>query len=427
MKAKVQRQDYDSTPIARATTMRLHDVFRTVASLCLALALLAAATPGFAQSPTVTGVRAGVNADATRFVLDLTGPIAFDVFVLDGPDRVVIDLSEVNWELPADSQALDAGLIEAFRYGLFEPGRSRIVLDVEGPTAVRDAFLLDPSANFGYRFVLDLAPRQGGQVQEAALQAPTVVTDVPTFDAGTWDGPPLPAEKPEWDDIVVVIDAGHGGVDPGAIGASGAFEKDLTLAAARELARLLEARGGYHVVLTRDSDIFLKLGERVDIARSHGADLFISIHADSIADSSVRGAGVYSLSETASDDEAAALAARENKADLISGVDFVNVAYDPLTTNILIDLAQRETKNASSEFAGLIAAEIAQAVRLRSNAHRFAGFRVLKAPDVPSVLLEMGYLSNPEEERNLRDPAFRERFMAAVVDAVDDYFAIHPQ
>jgi len=141
----------------------------------------------------------------------------------------------------------------------------------------------------------------------------------------------------------------------------------------------------------------------------------------------VRGAGVYSLSENASDDEAAALASRENKADLISGVDFVNVAYDPLTTNILIDLAQRETKNASSEFAGLIAVEIAQAVRLRSNAHRFAGFRVLKAPDVPSVLLEMGYLSNPQEEANLRDPAFRERFMGAVVKAIDDYFASHPQ
>ncbi len=427
MKAKVQRQDYDSTQIARATTMRLHNVFRAFALLYLLLGLLAAAMPASAQSPTVTGVRAGVNADATRFVLDLTAPIAFDVFVLDGPDRVVIDLSEVDWELPADSQALDAGLIEAFRYGLYEPGRSRIVLDVGGPTAVRDAFLLEPSANFGYRFVLDLAPRNPGEVQEAALLSSNVVTDAPVFDASTWDGPPLPARKPEWDDIVIVIDAGHGGVDPGAIGASGAYEKDLTLAAARELARLLEARGGYHVVLTRDSDVFLKLGERVDLARSNGADLFISIHADSIADSSVRGAGVYSLSETASDDEAAALAARENKADLISGVDFVNVAYDPLTTNILIDLAQRETKNASSEFAGLIAVEIAQAVRLRSNAHRFAGFRVLKAPDVPSVLLEMGYLSNPEEERNLRDPAFREKFMSAVVDAVDDYFANHPQ
>ncbi|MDA1072674.1 MAG: N-acetylmuramoyl-L-alanine amidase, partial [Proteobacteria bacterium] len=370
--------------------MRLHDAYRAVAQLCLILALATAAIPALAQSPTVTGVRAGINADATRFVLDLTGPISFDVFVLDNPDRIVIDLSEVAWELSADSQALDAGLIEAFRYGLFEPGRSRIVLDVGGPAAVRDAFLLAPSANFGYRFVLDLAPRAAGEVQEASLQATSVVTDAPVFEAAAWDGPPLPAEKPALGARVIVIDAGHGGVDPGAIGASGAFEKDLTLAAARELRRLLEARGGYHVVLTRDSDIFLKLGERVDLARSNGADLFISIHADSIADSSVRGAGVYSLSETASDDEAAALAARENKADLISGVDFVNVAYDPLTTNILIDLAQRETKNASSEFAGLVAVEIAQAVRLRSNAHRFAGFRVLKAPDVPSVLLEMG-------------------------------------
>ena len=397
------------------------------AALLLLLALsMAAPAAALAQSATVTvtGVRAGVNADATRFVLDLSGPIDFDVFVLEGPDRVFVDLSEVAWALPADNPSVDAGLISAFRYGLYEPGRSRIVLDVDGPAAVRDAFLLEPSANFGYRLVLDLAPRDGegsGEVQEASLETAAVVFDVPP----TWDGPPLPGLKPSQEGIVVVLDPGHGGEDPGAIGASGAYEKDITLQAARDLRDLLEATGRYRVLLTRDSDIFLKLDERVAIARSRGADLFISIHADSIEDSSVRGAGVYSLSETASDDEAAALAAKENKADLIDGVDFVNVAYDPLTTNILIDLAQRETKNASSEFAGLLAAELSEAVRLRSNAHRFAGFRVLKAPDVPSVLLEMGYLSNAEEESNLRDAAFRARFMAAVVDAVDDYFASH--
>ena len=184
--------------------MRLHDAYRAVAQLCLILALATAAIPALAQSPTVTGVRAGINADATRFVLDLTGPISFDVFVLDNPDRIVIDLSEVAWELSADSQALDAGLIEAFRYGLFEPGRSRIVLDLGGPAVVRDAFVLAASATFGYRFVLDLAPRAAGEVQEASLQATSVVTDAPVFEAAAWHGPPLPAEKPALGARVIV-------------------------------------------------------------------------------------------------------------------------------------------------------------------------------------------------------------------------------
>jgi len=194
------------------------------------------------------------------------------------------------------------------------------------------------------------------------------------------------------------------------------------LDAARELKRQLEASGFYTVVLTRDSDIFLRLGERVEIARNNGADLFVSIHADTIADGSMRGAGVYTLSENASDDEAAELAAQENKADLITGIDFVNVVYDPVTTNILIDLAQRETTNASSRFARMLMTELQQSVKLRGNAHRFAGFRVLKAPDVPSVLVELGYMSNAEEERNLRDEAYRRQFMAAVARAIDGYF-----
>ena len=430
MKATVQRQAYDSTAIPDETTMRLRIPLHAVAAVVLLVAAVAMALlspqPAAADAPQVTGVRAGINADATRFVLDLTAPVGFDVFILEAPDRVVIDLDEVAWKLPGDSQALDSGLITAFRYGLYEPGHSRIVLDTAGPAAVRDAFLLEPMAGFGYRLVLDLAPRNLAEVQEASLQAAAVVTDVPAFDVAAWDGPPLPREKPAFDDIVIVIDPGHGGVDPGAIGRSGAYEKDLTLAAARDLARQLEATGRYHVLLTRDTDVFVKLSDRVAFARSHGADLFISLHADSIADASVRGAGVYSLSENASDDEAAALAAQENKADLIAGVDFVNVAYDPQTTNILIDLAQRETKNASSEFAALLAGRLSDKVQLRGNAHRFAGFRVLKAPDVPSVLVEMGYLSNVDEERNLRDPGFRERFMGAVVVAVDEYFLRHP-
>jgi N-acetylmuramoyl-L-alanine amidase len=176
-------------------------------------------------------------------------------------------------------------------------------------------------------------------------------------------------------------------------------------------------------VLTRDSDVFLKLAERVEIARSNGADLFISVHADTIEDRSMRGAGVYTLSETASDDEAAELAAKENKADLIAGVDFVNVAYDPVTTNILIDLAQRETTNASSRFARVLTSELKQSVALRGNAHRFAGFRVLKAPDVPSVLVELGFLTNSQDEALLQTPDWQRTTASSIVAAVNQFFA----
>lgn len=420
MKATAQRQDHHSMQFVPATTFcwRLAGRFVFFGLLLAALGSLAQTSPAWAQMPEVTGVRAGENGDSTRFVLDLTGPVEFDVFTLDDPDRVVIDFTEVAWSLPSDSHQLETGLIDGFRYGLFDVGHSRIVLDTRGNVGVRSAFLLEPSGNFGYRFVLDLEAGSATFDDVVAAVEPETV-----FAAPEWDGPPLPAIKPHPDRWIIVVDAGHGGVDPGAIGVSGTREKNITLTAAFDLKALLEATGRYHVVLTRDDDTFLRLGDRVSLARSAGADLFISIHADSIADASVHGAGVYTLSETASDKEADQLAQQENKADLIAGVDFINVAYDAVTTNILIDLAQRETKNASSNFARLLTDELNQAVDLRGNAHRFAGFRVLKAPDVPSVLVEMGYLSNATEERNMLDEAFRLRFMSAVVDAVDAFFS----
>ena len=411
---------------ARRTTVssvRIRRARPILGMLALCLGLCVVVQAAVAALPQVVGVRAGVNGSATRFVLDVSEPFDYRVFVLDDPFRVVIDLPEVEWDVPAQSEQVAAGLINGFRFGLFEPGHSRIVLDVSGPVSVKNAFILEPSASFGYRFVLDLVGSDnvgdGAVVQEASLLIQTTTFDVPI---SVVEGPPVPGVKPDPHKPVIVIDPGHGGVDPGAVGVSGIYEKDVVLDAARELKRQLEASGFYQVVLTRDSDVFLKLAERVEIARSNGADLFISVHADTIEDRSMRGAGVYTLSETASDDEAAQLAAKENKADLIAGVDFVNVAYDPVTTNILIDLAQRETTNASSRFARVLTSELKQSVALRGNAHRFAGFRVLKAPDVPSVLVELGYMSNAGEEQNLLDVAYRREFMTAVARAIDAYF-----
>lgn len=226
----------------------------------------------------------------------------------------------------------------------------------------------------------------------------------------------LPADgKP-----VVVIDPGHGGVDPGAIGVSGIYEKYITLAVARELKASLERNGRYKVYLTRDRDIFIRLRDRVAIARQYNADLFISLHADSVANPQLKGLSVYTLSQNASDSEAQALADKENKADLIAGIDLSHESAD--VANILIDLAQRETMNRSAGFAGGVVDEVGREQTLLGNTHRFAGFAVLKAPDVPSVLVEMGYLSNEAEERNLRQPEYRVKLAKGLSRAVDRFF-----
>jgi N-acetylmuramoyl-L-alanine amidase len=229
--------------------------------------------------------------------------------------------------------------------------------------------------------------------------------------------PPLPEDnrKP-----VIVLDAGHGGKDPGATGVDGTMEKDITLRMARELKRLLEASGRYKVVLTRTDDTLLPLRRRFDIARLAGADLFISLHADHNDNKRLRGASVYTLSENASDAEAAALAARENKEDLINGVDLSN--QSAVVTSILIDLAQRETKNRSARFASLLTEEMADQTLVLRESHRFAGFAVLKAPDVPSVLIELGYLSNENDEAALRSARHRTRIGKAIEQAIDQYF-----
>jgi N-acetylmuramoyl-L-alanine amidase len=216
------------------------------------------------------------------------------------------------------------------------------------------------------------------------------------------------------------IDAGHGGVDPGAIGHDGVYEKSIVLAAAKALKAALEETGRYKAVLTRTDDSFIRLRERIAIARRVDADLFVSLHADSIKDSSLRGLSVYTLSENASDNEAEALATSENKADIVAGIDLSQ--QEPEVTNILIDLAQRRTMNYSARLAGYVVHELERETKLLTRPHRFAGFAVLKAPDVPSVLVELGFLSNREDSRRLNDPAYRRKVATGLTRAIDRYF-----
>lgn len=381
---------------------------------CLTLIGLFVAAGATAGEPAVYNVRFGEHADKTRVVLDLSESVAYDIFTLAQPYRVVIDLPSVTWQAP-DGGAAGRGLVDHYRFGQFKPGTSRIVFDVTGPVGIKNAFLLPPSGNDSHRLVVDLeqlsadefavrsATGGGAPVSESIKPAPLIE--------------PKEAGAPR----VIVIDAGHGGIDPGAVGINGSYEKNIVLAAARELRRQLEASGRYIAVLTRDSDVFLPLRQRVAVAREARGDLFVSLHADSIGNRNVRGASVYTLSEKASDKEASELAARENKSDIIAGLDLAD-HYDAEVAAILITLTQRETMNCSAVFASLLVPEIARNAKTLGNAHRSAGFRVLKAPDIPSVLIEMGYLSNSKDESFLNSKEGRRILMKSVLNGIDAYF-----
>ena len=386
---------------------------------------------------TILGLRVGVHGTKTRIVMDMDGPVRFSSFALADPYRVVLDLAEVDFTLAAPRLSKKIGGVSGYRFGLFEPGTSRVVIDLAEPRIIAAAFELPPRDKRGHRLVIDLQKvsrpaflAASAQSVRARLKArrrapqPNRVkprrVGTPTLKTPTLGSPNRGAPTREKQKRVIVLDPGHGGVDPGAIGRSGIYEKTVVLAAARTLKRILEKTGRYTVVLTRKNDRFLRLRERVAASRAVDADLFISLHADSIADSRLRGASIYTLSEKSSDKEAARLAEQENKSDIIAGMDFSDET--PEVTNILIDLAQRETMNQSARFAGFLAQELRSAVRTHRRAHRFAGFAVLKAPDVPSALLEIGYLSNREEERMLRTRAFQEKVSVAVRRGIDRYF-----
>lgn len=362
------------------------------------------------------GFRMGVHGDRTRFVVDLGAAVDYRVFTLSDPYRLVIDLPELAKEPGFDGSVPAVGLIKNYRYGLFRSDNFRVVLDLRRPARLSKSFLLPPSGGAPYRLVLDLNPVD----RETFLKTSDVVTPWPkgsTFKRAS----PAPAKpRQRRSKKLIVIDPGHGGIDPGTVSKSGRREKDVTLAISRVLKRELESRGGYEVRLTRNRDIFVRLRNRVRIARDNHADLFISMHADSIDNKRVRGATVYTLSEKSSDREAEALARKENRADIIAGVDLTGESDE--VTSILIDLAQRESMNYSATFANMLVPEIAKQNVVRRNAHRFAGFRVLKAPDFPSVLIEMGYLSNRQDEKVLTSKSGQAAMAQSIARAVDRYF-----
>jgi N-acetylmuramoyl-L-alanine amidase len=389
--------------------------------LAVVLACGLGLAPGaFAAGPEpkawVTDVRLGQHRDHTRVVMRLDKAVGFELFTLADPYRIVVDFPQVGWRIDPTFGRSSLGLVKGYRYGSYKPGTSRMVIDLAGPAKVVNRFLMPPNESISeYRLVLDLAPTEATDYAASAGWKGATEPGEPDPEIRAGDG-----KAPRNKIPVIVIDPGHGGVDPGATGVSGILEKDIVLQVSRGVAENLRAGGKYKVIMTRDEDIFLSLKARRAFARKNRADLFISVHADAAPASGARGASVYTLSEQASDREAEALARSENQADIIAGVD---LGKEPdIVTSILIDLAQRQTNNQSAQFAQILIPELHTVGSLTLRTHRFAGFQVLKSVDVPSVLIELGFLTNAEDESAMRGNRWRRNMAVAISRAVDAYF-----
>lgn len=395
--------------------------------LCRAmLALLAflAVFAGFNCQPACAGetiktIDYKMAGDAThmRIVMNFDREPEPKWMLLRSPHRLVIDLPDAT--LTIDSKDLKPrGLIKNVRYGASGEGASRLIVTSKGPFNVEKVDVLKNEDGSGYRLVADISAASEREFDAAlAVQAETTGSTVATAKTDRLGKIAHRGDRP----FTIVLDPGHGGIDGGAEGLNGTVEKTVTLAFAKELKAKLESNSAYKVVLTREDDEFLRLDDRVRLARQQEADLFISIHADTIRLKGIRGATVYTVSDKASDADAQALADRENLSDQLAGVDVAEENHE--VSDILVDLIRRETHGFSSRFARSLVGELSPTVGMINNPHRSAGFKVLKAPDVPSVLVELGYLSNPQDEEQLRSADWREKAATSISKAVAAFVA----
>ena len=381
---------------------------------CLCFSCIIFGTNAFAQTAKMSQIRFGNQDEKTiRVVVHLNDKKPFRVFALQNPPRVVLDFEDTVWDKNSTSKVPNGiGFIQSARVGEPLAKQTRIVLETTTvPEFSTGLYLAPTKTEKNWRFFVDLKADKASTLKKEE-QAPPPEKDIV-------DSQPTEQVK-RLKKPLVVLDPGHGGTDPGAISISGKYEKNLTLKMAQETKKVLEKTGKYRVLLTRDTDKALALRDRIRFAHKHEADLFISIHADSAKNKKASGLSVYTISEKASDKEAQMLAERENKADIILGIDLSNEL--PEVSNILIDLAKRDTMDKSAHYANLLVQKMAKNVTLVPNAHRFAGFVVLKSPSIPSVLIEIGYLSNPKEEKLLQNSAYRGKLANSIVQAVDNYF-----
>jgi N-acetylmuramoyl-L-alanine amidase len=370
--------------------------------LTLAWILALVAIPVFAAD--VDGFRVWTDPEKTRAVLDLDERTDYQLFTLDNPPRVVIDLKKTGLDARLAFKEEHGGVIDGVRHGKPDNNTLRVVLDLETKSDVR-SFLLDPTGNYGYRLVVDLFSKNRAASKPAKTQVAMIQSDNR--------------------DVVIAIDAGHGGEDPGAIGKSRSREKDVVLAIARELKKTIDARPGMKGVLIRTGDYYIPLRARFEKARKHRADLFVSIHADAFKNRKVSGSSVFVLSSKgASSEFARRLAASENSSDLVGGVTLKD--KDDMLASVLLDLSQSATMEASNAVADSVFGAMRSVGKTHKNHVEHANFMVLKSPDVPSILVETAFISNPKEEKRLKDPNWQRRTAKAITDGIQDYFYMSP-
>lgn len=409
------------------------NIWRWVVTLVLAAVLACQVLPGSgaAQAQAVlaeaTAASARADGDVTVFSLTLSRGVQAQIFTADNPYRVIIDLPDVAFKLPPGTGGEPYGLIKVFRYGLFAEHKARVVIEARGPVKVVSAGMT-----------------RSGQGQAVVLNVSLAATDEATFAAGITDAQsqtedtdlPVapPPDKAASAKPVVVIDPGHGGIDPGAVGAGNVTEKVIVFAVAQQLEAVLKATNRYEVRMTRTRDVFVPLDKRVKMSAEFSADLFISLHADAISElafaENIRGATVYTLSERATDERSRLMAEKENASDLIAGLSGVSDDNGAQVKDILYDLLRRETLNFSSDFSNLLVARLSKSIAMSKDPQRSAAFKVLKQPHAPSVLIELGYMSNSRDQATMTTKAWQTNVAEAIGAAVDSYFnkrtAVHP-
>jgi len=370
----------------------------------LALILLLLPVLASAQQAVVKGVRLWVAPDYTRLVFDTSSPVEHSIFALPEPERLVIDVKNTRLEGPMPPLHEGAQRVRAIRSGVREGQDLRVVLDLNRPVNPK-SFVLRPNRQYGDRLVVDIYDKS---------------------EAGASTAQPKKVMDQEGErDVVIAVDAGHGGDDPGALGRHGTHEKNVTLAIARKLAEVIDAEPGMKAVLVRKGDYYVGLRQRMAIARQNRADLFVSIHADAFRDPRVRGASVYTLSRRGASSEAARwLAESENASDLIGGVSLED--KDEVLASVLLDLSQTAALEASADVAQRVFRQLGRFGPVHSNRVQQAGFMVLKSPDIPSILVETAFISNVSEERHLKDPNHQAELAQAIMTGIRGYFRVSP-